>query len=47
MIDGEEFALVIGTVSILSLNPISLAARSLTGGTTSNDELPTAPPTGV
>ena len=43
----EEFALTIGTVSILSFNPLSLAARSLTEGTTSNDELPTAPPTGV
>ena len=47
MIDGEEFALVIGTVSILSSNPLSLAARALTGGTISNDELPTAFPTGV
>ena len=47
IIDGEEFALTIGTVSILSFNPLSLAARSLTEGTTSNDELPTAPPTGV
>ena len=47
MIDGEEFALVIGTVSMLSFKPLSLAARSLAEGTTSNDELPTAPPTGV
>ena len=27
MIDGEELALAIGTVSILSSNPLSLAAR--------------------
>ena len=45
--DGEEFALVFGTVSMLSLKPLSLAARSLAEGITSNDELPTAPPTGV
>ena len=47
MIDGEEFALTIGIVSALSSNPLSLAARALTGGTISNDELPTASPTGV
>ena len=47
MIDGEELALVIGTVSMLSFKPLSLAARSLAEGTTSNEELPTAPPTGV
>ena len=32
---------------MLSFRPLSLAARSLAEGTTSNDELPTAPPTGV
>ena len=47
MIDGEEFALGIGTVSTLSSNPLSLAARVLADGTTSKDELPTAFPTGV
>ena len=47
MMDGEEFALMIGTVSILSLKALSLAARSLAEGTTLNDELPTAPPIGV
>ena len=40
MIDGEELALAIGMVSALSSNPLSLAARALTGGTISNDELP-------
>ena len=47
MIEGEELALAIGMVSALSFNPLSLAARALTGGTISNDELPTASPTGV
>ena len=47
MIEGEELALTIGIVSALSFNPLSLAARALTGGTISNDELPTASPTGV
>ena len=47
MIDGEELALAIGMVSALSSNPLSLAARALTEGTISNDELPTAFPTGV
>ena len=47
MIEGDELALAIGIVSALSSNPLSLAARALTGGTISNDELPTASPTGV
>ena len=47
MIDGEELDLRIGTVSMLSLSPLSLAARSVADGTISNDELPTALPTGV
>ena len=47
IIDGEELALAIGIVSVLSSNPLSLAARALTGGTISKDELPTAFPTGV
>ena len=47
MIEGEELALAIGMVSALSSNPLSLAARALTEGTISNDELPTAFPTGV
>ena len=47
MIEGEELALTIGIVSALSFNPLSLAARALAGGTISNDELPTAFPTGV
>ena len=47
MIDGEELALAIGIVSVLSSKPLSLAARALTGGTISKDELPTAFPTGV
>ena len=47
MIDGEEFALGIGTVSTLSSNPLSLAARVLADGTISKDELPTAFPIGV
>ena len=47
MIDGEELDLRIGTVSMLSLRPLSLAARSVADGTISNDELPTALPTGI
>ena len=47
IIDGEELDRAIGMVSILSLNPLSLAARSIAEGTNSNDELPTASPTGV
>ena len=47
IIDGEELALAIGIVSVLSSNPLSLAARALTGGAISKDELPTAFPTGV
>ena len=47
MIEGEELALAIGMVSALSSNPLSLAARALTEGTISKDELPTAFPTGV
>ena len=47
MIEGDELALAIGIVSALSSNPLSLAARALTGGTISKDELPTASPTGV
>ena len=46
-IDGEELDLRFGVVSILSLTPLSLAARLTTEGTYSNDELPTASPTGV
>ena len=40
MIDGEELDLKIGTVSTLSLRPLSLAARSTAEGTTSKHELP-------
>ena len=47
MIDGDEFDLRIGTVSILSLRPLSLAARSVADGSISNDELTIAAPTGV
>ena len=47
MIDGDEFDLNMGTVSILSFCPLSLAARSLAEGSNSNDELPIAAPTGV
>ena len=47
MIEGDELALAIGIVSALSSKPLSLAARVLTGGTISKDELPTASPTGV
>ena len=45
--DGEKLDRKIGMVSVLSLSPLSLAARSTADGTTSNDELPTALPTGV
>ena len=38
MIDGEELDLRIGTVSMLSLRPLSLAARSTADGTISKDE---------
>ena len=37
----------IGMVSMLSLSPLSLAARSTAERTNSKDELPTALPTGV
>ena len=47
MIEGEELDLMIGTVSMLSLIALSLAARSTADGTISKDELPTACPTGV
>ena len=40
MIDGDEFDLSMGTVSMLSLRPLSLAARSVADGSNSNDELP-------
>ena len=47
MIDGDEFDLSMGTVSMLSLRPLSLAARSVADGSTSNDELPMAASAGV
>ena len=47
MIDGDEFDLNVGMVSTLSFSPLSLAARSVAAGNISNDELPTAAPTGV
>ena len=47
MIDGDELDLSMGTVSMLSLRPLSLAARSVADGSISNDELPIAAPTGV
>ena len=47
IIDGDEFDRNMGTVSMLSSKPFSLAARSLAEGSNSNDEPPTAAPTGV
>ena len=47
MIDGDEFDRNMGTVSMLSSRPLSLAARSVADGSISNDELPIAAPTGV
>ena len=46
-IDGIEIDRAIGIVSILSSTPLSLAARLSTEGIHSNEELPTAFPTGV
>ena len=44
---GKNSLLVSVRFPCSHLSPLSLAARSLTEGTISNDELPTAPPTGV
>ena len=46
IIDGDEFDRNMGTVSMLSSKPLSLAARSLADGSSSKDELPIAAPTG-